>query len=218
MLAGGIRNMTHSSSGTDVNIMETVIDSQCHRIFLDLLEEDFFKTYAMGYLKEKAHPDTRSYFTDILATNGHADLARHIAPKKGKKAAGAALRVFAVDDSKMILNIYKSVLHKLGCEAMPFEFPAEAVAKVREDRPDVILTDLNMPELTGVDLATRVREWFSKEELPIIMVTTQQDSDDYNDAYAAGINGIIQKPFTESQIGEALKKFAGYRHVPSGTA
>lgn len=210
LLAGGVRNMTKSGDGTAVLIMETLINSQCDRIFLDLLEEDFFKTNAIAYLSEKAHPDIRSYYAEIFSAKGLTPLAQQVAPKAGESAI-TRLRVYTVDDSKMLLNIYRSVLHNLGCESTAFEFPVEAVEKIREDRPDMILTDLNMPEMTGIELTARIREWFPKEELPIIMVTTQQESEDFKDAFAAGISGILQKPFTESHIGAALKKFAGYQ-------
>ncbi len=208
VLAGGIRNMTSTGDDEALRIMETIINSQCSKIFLDLLEEDFFKPKAIDYLSKKAHPEIRSYFAEILTSEGHGDIAKQIALDKAVKAK-AALKVYAVDDSKMILHIYRTVLHNLGCESLPFEFPAQALERVQEDRPDVILTDLNMPEITGIDLTASVRKLFTKEEIPIIMVTTQDEAQDNKAAYDAGVNGIIQKPFTESQIRGALKKFAG---------
>ncbi|MDA8139230.1 MAG: HEAT repeat domain-containing protein [Desulfobacteraceae bacterium] len=209
LLAGGVRNMIKASDGAAALIMEAVVNSQCERIFVDLLEEEKFKASAMAYLSAKAHPDIRAFFTGILTAKGFADLATLVAPKAGEKTR-ASLRIYTVDDSKMLLNIYRSVLHNLGCEAMAFESPAQALERVREDKPDVILTDLNMPQLTGIDLAKGIRTWFPKEQLPIILVTTQQESQDFKDVQAVGINGIIQKPFTESHISAALKKYAGY--------
>jgi CheY-like chemotaxis protein len=208
LLAGGIRNMLRSGNGTADRIMDVLINSQCDRIFLDLVEEDFFKTDAIEFLNKKAHPDVRAYYARILSAKGLQELARLIAVDKEPKGR-TTLRVYAVDDSKMILNIYRTVLHNLGCESIPFELPVIAVERVKEDRPDVILTDLNMPGLTGLDLTARIRQWFPKEKLPIIMVTTQDESRDLKNALAAGVNGVIQKPFTESQISTALKKFAG---------
>ena len=55
----------------------------------------------------------------------------------------------------------------------------------------------------------RSRQWYSDVELPIIMVTTQNEAQDNEAAYASGVNDILQKPFTEAQIGKALAKFAG---------
>jgi CheY-like chemotaxis protein len=55
----------------------------------------------------------------------------------------------------------------------------------------------------------RSRQWYSDGELPIITVTTQNEAQDNEAAYASGVNDILQKPFTEAQIGKALAKFAG---------
>jgi CheY-like chemotaxis protein len=207
-LAGGIRNLTRSESPEALKIMTTIIDSQCDTIFLDLLEENYFKAPAIDYLTNKAHPDVRSYFARILEKAGHTKLSKQIAPKKAAKEK-SILKVFAVDDSKMILNIYRTVLHNLGYESHLFEFPAKALERVQKEKPDVILTDLNMPDITGIDFTKEVRQWYSNVELPIIMVTTQNEGQDSEAAYAAGINHIIHKPFTEEQIGKALGKFAG---------
>jgi CheY-like chemotaxis protein/HEAT repeat protein len=207
-LAGGIRNLIRSGEPEDLKIMTTIIDSQCDTIFLDLLEEDCFHTSAIDYLTNKAHPDVRSYFTRILENAGQDDLAKKIMPKKTAKEK-ATLKVFAVDDSKMILNIYRTVLYNLGCESHLFEFPAKALQRVQKEKPDVILTDLNMPDITGIEFTKGIRQWYSKSELPIIMVTTQKEAQENKAAYAAGVNDIIHKPFTEAQIGKALAKFSG---------
>ncbi|MFH1993807.1 MAG: HEAT repeat domain-containing protein [Pseudomonadota bacterium] len=212
VLAGGIRNLTRSVDTEALKIMITIINSQCGAIFLDLLEEDFFKVTAVNYLATKAHPDIRLHFASILAQAGHNDLAKQITP--GKTAEDQAkLKVFAVDDSKMILNIYRSVLHNLGCESQLFEFPAKALERIRKEKPDVILADLNMPDITGIDLTRAVRQWHGKDELPIIMVTTQSEAQDHKIAYAAGINATLQKPFTEELIKKALAAFAGKQHL-----
>ncbi len=208
VLAGGIRNLILSGDDEALRLIETIINALCNNIFVDLLEEDFFRSTAIDYLTIKAHPEILSNFAELLTSKGYDKLVKQISLDKTGKGK-AMLTVYAVDDSRMILNIYKTVLHNLGCEALPFEFPAHALERVREDRPDVILTDLNMPEITGIDLTASVREWYTKEELPIIMVTTQDEAQDNKAAYDAGVNGILQKPFTESQIKEALKKFAG---------
>ena len=119
------------------------------------------------------------------------------------------LKVFAVDDSKMILNIYRTVLHNLGCSSRLFEFPSEAIKQIWKEKPDIILTDLNMPDITGIDLTGEVRKLFNDEELPIVMVTTQDEARDNDAAYSAGVNSILQKPFTESQIKDVLAEFTG---------
>ena len=208
VLAGGIRNLTRTGDMEALKIITTIINSQCSNIFLDLLEEEFFKTPAVNYLTNKAHSDVQSHFAGILAQAGHDDLAKQIIPEK-VTAGKAKLKVFAVDDSKMILTIYRTLLHNLGCESHLFEFPVGALERIRKEKPDVILTDLNMPDITGIDLTKSVRKWYNKEDLPIIMVTTQDEGQNKKAAFAAGVNGILQKPFTQGQVGKALKKFTG---------
>ncbi|MFC1532969.1 response regulator [Thermodesulfobacteriota bacterium] len=210
VLAGGVRNLTRSEGTQALTIMATIINSQCENIFLDLLEEDYFQDPAVKYLANRAHPDIRSHFVRILTEKGYNDLALKITSEKLTEGK-VKLKVFAVDDSKMVLNIYRTVLYNLGCESQLFEFPAMALKRVRKEKPDVILTDLNMPNITGIDFTRGVRIKYSKEELPIIMITTQDEVQDHKAAYGAGVNGILQKPFTEGQLGKALKEFTGMR-------
>ena len=115
-----------------------------------------------------------------------------------------SLKVFAVDDSKMILNIYRGILHSLGCESTLYEFPAEALQAVKSNPPDLIFTDLNMPHINGIDLIREVRRQFDKTTLPIVMVTTQNETQDNEAAYDAGVNTIVHKPFTAEDLGKVL--------------
>jgi CheY-like chemotaxis protein len=205
VLAAGIKNMVRDETGAERPISRTIIDTECDDIFLDLMGEEAFGDFAIAYLGQKAHADTRSHYLDLLRASGHGEAAERIEAAVGVGAANA-LKVFAVDDSKMILNIYRSVLHNLGCDPVLFEFPAEAVERVAAEKPDLIFTDLNMPEINGVELTRLVRRHFTKEQLPIVMVTTQNECQDNEAAAAAGISDIVQKPFNEETLRVAIEK------------
>jgi len=205
VLAAGVKNMIRDEDGARRPISHTIIDAECDAVFLDLIQEEPFREYAVEYLSQKAHADTRNHYLELLRVNQAGDLAARI--EAGATAeARQALKVFVVDDSRMILNIYRSVLHNLGCHPVLFEFPSEAVKQVREQKPDLIFTDLNMPGISGVDLTKAVRQWFPKDRLPIIMVTTQNECQDNESAYAAGITAILHKPFTEDMLRAAMEK------------
>jgi CheY-like chemotaxis protein len=107
----------------------------------------------------------------------------------------------------MILNIYRTGLHNLGHASTLFEFPLEALGRLETEKPDILFTDLNMPKLTGIELARGARRLYPSGQLPIILVTTQDDSRDHADAYAAGIDAILLKPFTEAQLAAAIARF-----------
>ena len=209
VLAAGIKNMIRDEDSAQRPISRTVIDAQCDSIFLDLIRDALFCDFAVEYLTHQSHADLRDHFISLLRENDNEEIAARIT-EEPETEAGSALKVFAVDDSKMILNIYRSVLHNLGCEPTLFEFPAQAIEQVRQSKPDLILTDLNMPEISGVDLTVAVRQWYSKEELPIIMVTTQNECQDNEAARDAGVNDILNKPFNETSLRRVIEL-----HLPS---
>ena len=208
VLAAGIKNMIRDEDGAERPVSHTIIDAECDAIFMDLIDEELFHDYAVEYLSRKAHPDTRNHYLDLLRANGGKETADRIEGTVSTETR-QALKVFAVDDSKMILNIYRSVLHNLECDPVLFEFPAEAIAQAAKQKPQLIFTDLNMPEINGVELTKAVRKDFTKEQLPIIMVTTQNECQDNEAAYAAGITDILQKPFNEETLRAAMEK-----HLP----
>jgi CheY-like chemotaxis protein len=207
VLAAGIKNLVRDEDGIQCPISLTIIDAECDTIFLDLVQVESFRDFAVEYLSHKAHADTREFYLDLLRANELENLAAQIEGQTfTEEAASQALKVFAVDDSKMILNIYRRVLNNLDCRPVLFELPAEAVRQVREQKPDLIFTDLNMPEMSGVDLTRAVRQWFPKSQLPIIMVTTQNECQDIESANAAGITAILHKPFTEDMLRAAMEQ------------
>jgi CheY-like chemotaxis protein len=145
----------------------------------------------------------RTRFVALMEKNGYVDLAARVSDQACRQDE-SALKVFAVDDSRMILNIYRGILHSLGCESTLFEFPAKALAAVNADPPEVIFTDLNMPHINGIELIRQVRATYDKNILPIVMVTTQNETQDNEAAYAAGVNAILHKPFTAEDLSRVL--------------
>ena len=75
---------------------------------------------------------------------------------------------------------------------------------VKSDPPDFIFTDLNMPHINGIELIREVRRQFDKATLPIVMVTTQNETQDNEAAVEAGVNAILHKPFTAEDLGKVL--------------
>ncbi len=203
MLAAGLKNLMRAGDAETRQLTETVLNAGCETVFLDLVEEDAFQDSAVDFLCHQAHPDVRARFVGLMEKNGHGDLAARV-NDQACTASAASLQVYAVDDSKMILNIYRGILHGLGCESTLFEFPAEALQAIKSEPPDLIFTDLNMPHINGIELIREVRTQFDKQTLPIVMVTTQNETQDNQAAYDAGVNAILHKPFTADDLGQAL--------------
>ena len=203
IMAAGIKNLASDPQDAQ-RILKIVINAQAEKIFLTLMEKEQLQDSALTYLA-KAHQDIQDFFCRALKKHGLTELALRLQDPQAK--SGPRQRVCAVDDSRMILSIYKSTLHELGFESILFEFPASAWEWLQTDQPDIVLTDLNMPEMTGIELCRQIRSKFAKDQLPVIMITTQNEINDHRAALEAGVNEIMHKPFTASSLAEVLKKY-----------
>ncbi len=200
ILAVGIKNLLRSQDDEARHITKILINAQVDKIFLSVANEDFFQEMASIYLPH-THKDIREHYHTLLTENGFESFARKLA---GNYREEAKPKVVAVDDSRMILNIYKATLHELGYDPVLFEFPVSALEWLRKEKPLMLLTDLNMPEITGVELTEQVRGLYDSAALPVIMVTTQNEVNDFEAAKEAGVNKIIQKPFNAETLRSAI--------------
>lgn len=203
ILVAGIKNLLMEKDDDARHITKIIVNGQVDKIFMSLADEPYFQEMSMIYLPH-AHQDIRQHYHELLKKAGMDEFARQLV---GGEDVSVKLKVVAVDDSRMILNIYKATLHELGYDPVLFEFPASALEWLEKTKPAMVLTDLNMPEITGVDLAAKIREKYSTTDLPVIMVTTQNEAQDNKAAFAAGVNKIIQKPFNAASLKAAMSEF-----------
>ncbi len=205
ILAAGIKNMIRSKDDEARHIVKIITNAQVDNIFLSLAGEDYFQEMALVYLPH-SHKDTRDHYLALLKENGFDDFAARLAGDE-IDSSGTRVKICAVDDSRMILNIYKATLHEIGFEPVLFEFPAGALEWLETEKPALLLTDLNMPEISGIQLTEGIRKKYSAEQLPVIMVTTQSDTQDHEAAESAGVNDILIKPFNADSLKAAMGKF-----------
>lgn len=205
ILGVGVKNLLHSTVFDSEKIIAAIVESESDNIFLDLLDEEEIRDALFAYIREQAHSDVVKFFNVILAKNDRGDLLSLIQPEQQQEEKTKTL-VYAIDDSRMILNIYRSALHKLGYEFKLFEFPETALKNIEEDAPEFVFTDMNMPLISGIELTRKIRETHSADELPIVMVTTQSESDSKNDALAAGVSEVISKPFGAEALKQAIER------------
>jgi two-component system chemotaxis response regulator CheY len=112
-------------------------------------------------------------------------------------------KVLLVDDSRTIRNIQKNVLGQLGyTEVYEAADGIEALARIAECRPDLVLIDWNMPNMDGITLVRRIRE--SDKSLPLIMCTTEAEKTRVLEAIKAGVDNYVVKPFTAETHAEKI--------------
>jgi CheY-like chemotaxis protein len=202
ILGVGIRNLLRGQREDAKHIAKIIVNTQVDNIFLNLSDDEVFQELALVYLPH-THKDIRDHYYKLLVDAGRTAFA---AAFEDGEDQGTRPKVVAVDDSRMILNIYKATLHELGYEPVLFEFPASALEWLETEKPLMVLTDLNMPEITGVQLTEKIRLRYSTEILPVIMVTTQNEANDNDAARKAGVNDILHKPFNAKSLGAAMQK------------
>jgi len=206
ILVAGVRNMVKDQTPEAKEIVKAIITAQAKNLFLNLLPEKSFQKMAIEYLK-RVPEDIRNFYLGLLKKYGYQELIERIStPAEKKEKRPIAL---AVDDSKMILSLYKKNLYQLGFEPITFANPEEGLKWLQQNKPAIMFTDLNMPQMTGIELTARTRKLYSKQELPIIMVTTQNEASDNEAALEAGVTDIMYKPFTQESLANKIKEIMG---------
>ena len=117
------------------------------------------------------------------------------------------MRALVVEDSKTIRMILCEYLRKMDIQVVEAADGREALERLKEmSAPDLVLVDWNMPVMNGIDFIRAVRELQIFDPLPLIMVTTNSESEHVGTAMEAGANEYIQKPCTFEALREKLDR------------
>ena len=117
----------------------------------------------------------------------------------------ADLKILAVDDSPTMRRIIINTLKRAGFEdVIEASDGRDALAKMKVDKFNFVITDWNMPEMDGLTFVTTLRGMPEYKSLPILMVTTRSVKDDIMEALKAGVNNYIVKPFTPEILKEKI--------------
>ncbi|WP_206076063.1 response regulator [Marinitoga lauensis] len=115
-------------------------------------------------------------------------------------------KILIIDDSKMTRSYHASILKSAGYEIYEAEDGAKALDILyRESDIDIVLTDLNMPNLDGFTLIKRIREDENYKDIPIIIITTLDRSTDKMKGFEVGANFYIVKPSDPESLIESVK-------------
>ncbi|XZE19557.1 response regulator [Pirellulaceae bacterium SH449] len=116
------------------------------------------------------------------------------------------MRALVVDDDPAILRLISSIIKNLGFEVSQAGNGLEGLEQLAKlGPPNVILVDLYMPEMNGLDFVKAVRSNPIYSDLPIIMVTTEVEMAQMALTFDAGVNEYIMKPFEPIMIQEKLQ-------------
>jgi two-component system chemotaxis response regulator CheY len=111
-----------------------------------------------------------------------------------------ALRVLTVDDSRTILAMLHHTLSNAGFEVLQAEDGQQGLDVLKTQSVDVVITDINMPIMDGIEFIRHVRATGNHQSLPILILTTETSQDKRDQGKAAGGTGWIVKPFDPEKL------------------
>jgi len=125
---------------------------------------------------------------------------RSAAEARAQAAGLRRSRALVVDDSLSVRRAIASLLEDQGYEVVLARDGLEAVKSMEAARPDVLLTDLEMPNMNGLELAAHVRSRPELADLTVIMITSRSMDKHRRQAMSAGVNVYLNKPFSEHEL------------------
>ncbi|MGR3249361.1 MAG: response regulator [Paracoccus sp. (in: a-proteobacteria)] len=119
------------------------------------------------------------------------------------------ITVLTIDDSKAIRDMVAFSLQPHGYRVIGAADGAEGLEKLRAERPALLITDLNMPVMNGLDFIRNARQDAAGSGIPIVMLTTESKPELKAEGKAVGATGWINKPFDAAMLVSVTKKLAG---------
>ncbi len=117
------------------------------------------------------------------------------------------IKILVVDDMATMRRIIKGLLEQLGFKNIDeAEDGKVALQKLKSQKYDFVITDWNMPNMTGLELVQEIRKDPELKSLPVLMVTAEAKKENVLLAIKAGVNNYIVKPFTAEVLKEKIEK------------
>jgi CheY-like chemotaxis protein/HEAT repeat protein len=192
------------------NILKAISSARAELLFSEIYKNEAAGEILINHLAAGKDKDTSDFFKNILEKIDNPKTENHISLLTKEEKTAASLRIIAADDSKAMLYFYKGVAAEMGIDLTCAKDGKEALNFLKIDTDfHMMITDLNMPNMDGVELTKEVRKFLPAIKLPILMATTETEKSQSGLAVLAGVNDFISKPFTrevlEAKIKEILK-------------
>ncbi len=124
----------------------------------------------------------------------------------------SALKVLVIDDSKTIRRTAEALLMKAGYHVVTANDGFEALAKIADQRPDIIFVDIMMPRLDGYQTCALIKHNQQFKHTPVIMLSSKDGLFDRARGRIVGSDEYLTKPFTKDELLEAIRQHAQRRH------
>ena len=120
-----------------------------------------------------------------------------------------AKTILAVDDSASVRQMVKLTLAGAGYDVAEAQDGNDALSKAKASEFNMVITDLNMPNMDGLELIRELRKLSSYKGIPILFLTTESDEEKKAEAKQSGATAWVTKPFKQDQLLAIVKKVLG---------
>ena len=121
--------------------------------------------------------------------------------------ADPSMKIMVVDDMSTMRRIVKNLLKQLGfANVEEAENGQEALIKLRADKFGFVVSDWNMPVMSGIQLLRAIRADEALKSIPVLMVTAEAQKENIIEAVQAGVSNYVVKPFTAEALQEKINK------------
>ena len=134
-------------------------------------------------------------------------------PSAADEARTAESKILVVDDNAQNLELLVAYLESLDCRIATAADGIEAMAKVRQEAPDLILLDVMMPRMSGFEVCRKLKSDPETRDIPIIMVTALNELGDIERGVESGTDDFISKPVNRLELTTRVKSLLRVRHL-----
>jgi CheY-like chemotaxis protein len=118
-------------------------------------------------------------------------------------------RVLLVDDSETVLQFERMILRGLGLELSSAKNGVQALDQIAVQKPDLVLLDIMMPDMDGIETLRRLKESPSMQNIPVVVVTTKGDPELVKQAFEVGCDDYVTKPVDKVELLAKIKGLLG---------
>ena len=147
----------------------------------------------------------------LLDAQAAQQLQHAMAPQvllSGMQAASQVPLVMVVDDSITVRRVTQRLLQREGYRVALAADGLQALERLQEERPTVVLSDIEMPRMDGFDLARNIRADGALRDLPIIMITSRIAEKHREHAMELGVNHYLGKPYSDEELLSLIQHYA----------
>jgi len=123
-------------------------------------------------------------------------------------------KILTVDDSRTIRMIVKKAFQPYKCDIVEAENGVEGLAQVAREKPDLIILDITMPVMTGIEMLAKLKADAALNSIPVIMLTAEGGKDNVMNIVKMGVKDYIVKPFKGDQLIERARHIIDLKHGP----